>query len=160
MDNTQYFNDLMVRMEELFYHELSDCAGWKTQFVGVDFIQSKNIKGKTPEEVIENCIREIESAGLVKDMTYSIGGKGILVKLAMNSCVHIPKEARLKKDGFKVYNCPIANMVLDQLIEKLQFETNYIADIEVDEKAGNCKIKCAVYPTIGHIGMVSDWSKE
>ena len=53
MDRTEYFNDVMARMEELFYHELSDCACWKTEFVGVDFIQSREIRGRTPEEIIE-----------------------------------------------------------------------------------------------------------
>jgi hypothetical protein len=38
MDRTDYFNEMMARLEELFYHELSDCACWKTEFIGVDFI--------------------------------------------------------------------------------------------------------------------------
>jgi hypothetical protein len=45
MDRMAYCNDLMARIEELFWHELSDCAGWKTEFIGVDFIQSENIEG-------------------------------------------------------------------------------------------------------------------
>ena len=40
MDKMVYCNDVMARMEELFFHELSDCAGWKTEFIGVDFIQA------------------------------------------------------------------------------------------------------------------------
>ena len=51
MGKTEYFNDMMARLEELFYHELSDCACWKTEFIGVDFIQSKDIQGKTPSEI-------------------------------------------------------------------------------------------------------------
>ena len=34
MDSINYCNELMARMEELFFHELSDCAGWKTEFIG------------------------------------------------------------------------------------------------------------------------------
>ncbi len=41
MDRIEYYNDLMVRLEELFYHELSDCAAWKTEMIGVDFIQAR-----------------------------------------------------------------------------------------------------------------------
>ena len=48
MDKIAYFNDLMARTEELFYHELSDCVAWKTEFIGVDFIQSKDITGGSP----------------------------------------------------------------------------------------------------------------
>ena len=160
MNDKEYYNDQLVRWEELFYHELSDCAGWKTQFIGVDFIQSKDIKGNTPEEVIENCIKEITGAGICEEMTYSIGGEGILLKLGMKGCVHLPKEAKLKKNGFPIYNCPVTNMIHDQLIEKLGFETTYIADFDVNEKTGECKTKSAIYETINEIGKVSDWSKE
>jgi len=30
----------------------------------------------------------------------------------------------------------------------------------VDEKAGACHLKCAIYQTLADIGKVSDWSKE
>ena len=36
MDRMAYCNDLMARIEELFWHELSDCAGWKTEFIGTE----------------------------------------------------------------------------------------------------------------------------
>ncbi len=160
MDKAAYYNDMMARMEELFYHELSDCACWKTELVGVDFIQSKNIQGDTREEIIENCIKEITSEGLVEEMGYAIGGKEILLKLTMKGCMHLPKEAMLKKRGILVYNCPLTNMILDQLIEKLNFETTYIADIAVDENTGVCKVKAAIYETPDMIGVVSDWTKE
>ena len=156
----EYFNDMLVRLEELLYHELSGCAAWKVELVGIDFIQSKNIQGKTEDEVIGECIREITSGGLVKSLTYSIGGKGILLNLKMKGCIHLPKEVRLKKDGIEPYLCPIANMVLDQLIQKLNYETTYLAKLDIDEKEGECKVKCAIYETPDKIGLVSDWSKE
>jgi len=99
MDKVEHFNDMLVRLEELLYHELSGCAAWKVELVGIDFIQSKKIEGDTEEEVINNCIKEITADGLVKSMTYSIGGKGILLNLKMKECIHLPKEVRLKKDG-------------------------------------------------------------
>ena len=76
MDRVTYFNDMLVRLEELLYHELSGCAAWKVELVGVDFIQSKNIQGKTEEEVITRCIREITAGGLVQGMTGSLEEKG------------------------------------------------------------------------------------
>ncbi len=160
MDRTEYFNDMMARLEELFYHELSDCACWKTEFIGVDFIQSRDIQGTTPSEIIENCIREITTAGLAKELSYSIGGQDILLYAKVNGCIHIPKEVALKKRGIKIYNCPIINMILDQIIEKLNFETTYVADIEVDEKSGECLIKCAIFENPEKIGNVCDWSDE
>ena len=160
MDRTEYFNNMLVRLEELLFHELSGCAAWKVELVGIDFIQSKNIQGKTEDEVISHCIKEITASGLVKSLTYSIGGKGILLNLKMKDCVHLPKEVRLKKDGIHPYICPIANMILDQLIEKLKYETTYLAKLDIHERIGECKVKCAIYKTSDKIGVVSDWSKE
>jgi hypothetical protein len=160
MDKTAYFNDLMARTEELFYHELSDCAAWKTEFIGVDFIQSKDITGKSPAEIIESCIREITAAGLIKGASYSIGGREILLYLRIQECIHIPKEVRLLKGGIEPYNCPIVNMVLDQLIEKLNFATTYVAELEVNQQTNECMIKCAIFETADKIGNVCDWSDE
>ena len=159
MDTVKYLNETLVRLEELLYHELSGCAAWKVEFVGVDFIQSKKIEGNTEEEVINNCIKEITADGLVKSMTYSIDGKGILLNLKMKDCIHLPKEVRLKKDRINPYICPIANMILDQLIEKLNYETTYLANLDINDKTGECKVKCAIYETPDKIGVVSDWGK-
>lgn len=158
MDKTAYFNDLMARTEALFYHELSDCAAWKTEFIGVDFIQSLEITGDTAGEVIESCIREIATAGLIKDASYSIGGESILLYLKVRGCIHRPKEQKLQADGIKPYNCPIVNMILDQLIEKLNYAATYVADLVVDEKTGECSVKCAIFESADKIGNVCDWS--
>jgi len=159
MDRVEYFNDMLVRLEELLYHELSGCAAWKVELVGVDFIQSKKVEGKTEDEIINRCIKEITGSGLVKSMTFSIGGEGILLNLKMKDCIHLPKEARLKKDGITPYICPIANMILDQLIEKLKYETTYLAKLDIHEETGECRVKCAIYETPDKIGVVSDWSE-
>ena len=158
MDKTAYFNDLMARTEELFYHELSDCAAWKTEYIGVDFIQSRPITGDTPGQVIESCIKEIADAGLVKEASYSIGGEEILLYLKVRGCIHIPKEVKLQKGGIKPYNCPIINMILDQLIEKLGFATTYVADLDVDDATGECTVKSAIFQSADKIGNVCDWS--
>ena len=65
-----YFNDLLVRFEEIFYHELSGMTHPKVEYVGTDFLKSKNIEGNTVEEVIDNCIKEIVAGGLVEEITY------------------------------------------------------------------------------------------
>jgi len=160
MDRVEYFNSMLVRLEELLYHELSGCAAWKVELVGIDFIQSRKIEGKTEKEIIRQCIKAIVGSGLVKDMTFSIGGKGILLDLRMKGCIHIPKEVRLKKDGITPYLCPVANMILDQLIEKLNYETTYLAKLDVDEVSEECNVKCAIYETPDKIGVVSDWTED
>lgn len=160
MNKMEYCNEIMVRLEELLFHELSGCAAWKVELVGVDFIQSKEIKGNNPDEVLQNCIQEIKTAGLVKEMTYEIGGRGIKLELKMKDCLHLPKEVKLKKGGVKPYICPITNMILDQLIEKLNFETTYVAEVSIDEKSRECRTRSAIYEDEDKIGLVSDWSEE
>lgn len=160
MDQIEYFNNMLVRLEELLYHELSGCAAWKVELVGIDFIQSKRIKGKSEDEIIKHCIQEIMASKLVTSMTYSIGGKGVLLNLNMKGCIHLPKEARLKTDGVPPFICPIANIIMDQLIEKLNYETTYLAKLNIAEGTGECSVKCAIYETRDKIGVVSDWSKE
>ena len=160
MNEIQYCNELLVRLEELFYQELSGCAAWKTELVGIDFIQAKNIQGSTQEEVIENCIAEIKAAGLVEELEYSIGGKGVKLEVKIKGCVHMPKEAILRQKGVKPYICPINNMILDQLIEKLGFETTYVAELAIDEEANACRILSAIYEDESKIGTVCDWQKE
>ena len=160
MDDTRYFNELLYRMEEIFWHELSDCAPWKTEYVGVDFIQTQGIKGDNEVEIIGACIERIKAAGLVEDIEYAIRGRGVLLKLQVQGCKLALKETLLRNSGIKPYNCPIANMIRDQLIEKLGYETSYLADLAADEKSGRCDLKVAIYATPAKIGEVSDWSKE
>jgi len=155
-----YFNDLMARLEELFYHELSDCAGWKTEFIGVDFIQSKEITGKTPEEIIKNSCQAIVDSELASRIQFQVAGRDILLFLKIKSCLHLSKEVRLKQRGIPIYNCPLTNMILDQLIEKLSYETTYVAKIDVDENTETCTLKVAIYETSEKIGNVSDWAEE
>jgi len=159
MDTVKYLNEVIVRLEELFYHELSWCASWKTEFEGIDFIQSKKIQGKTLDEIVTKCIKEIKAEGLVKDISYLVGGKGVLLKLKIKNCIHLPKEARLKKDGVAPYICPITNMILDQIIEKLKYETSYQAKLDIREDAGECTVFAAIYETPEKIGEVSDWTQ-
>lgn len=162
MDSNLYFNQLLYRMEQVFYHELSDCASWKTELVGTDFIQAQGVEGANEDEIIAACIRRIKAAGLAEDVEYSIGGRGILLKLTIKGCGLMPKEVLLRKSGIRPYSCPITNMILDQLIEKLGYCTTYVAELGVPEESepGPCRVKAAIYATPEKIGAVSDWSKE
>ena len=160
MDKTRYFNQLLYRMEEVFYHELSDCAFVKTEFAGIDFIQTQNVQGNNEDEIIRACIERIKAAGIAEDITYSISGKGILLKLNVKGCQHVLKEQLLREAGIKPYNCIIANMVLDQLIERLNYTTTYVAQLIIDENEQKCGVKAAIYLTPEKVGEISDWSKE
>ena len=159
-DKDRYYNHLLFRLEQLLYHELSDCASWKTELVGTDFIQTQNIQGKNEQEIIEACIAKLKAAGLAEDIAWKIGGKGILLTLTVAGCPHMLKEQLLREAGIRPYSCLAANMILDQLIEKLGYASTYLADLKVDEETGKCVIRAAIYATPEKIGEVSDWSRE
>jgi len=161
MDQIAYTNDLLVRFEEIFYHEMSQInARCKVELIGTDFLENKNIQGVTIQELVDNCVTEIKNSGLVKDLKTRVAGKGILLKLNVNGCVHLPKEAKLKTGGIEPYMCPISNMIMGQIIDKLNYLTCYTARLEVDNTKGECELFCAVYENMDKIGQVSDWLKE
>jgi hypothetical protein len=160
MNEMAYCNELMVRMESLLYQELSGCAAWKVELIGVDFIRGKQIQGRNADEVVQHCLKEIKAGGLVKEIGYEIGGKGVKLVLKVQGCVHLPKEKGLQEEGIKPYNCPIMNMVIDQLVERLGYETSFIGDIRIDEGKGACTVRYAVFESAEKIGCVSDWSRE
>jgi hypothetical protein len=153
----KYSNELLARIETLMFHELSGMVCWKVEFVGVDFIRSKKIAGKNVDEIVNSVSKEIVNAGIATQITHKTGGKGLMLKLKIKGCCHHPKEAQIKSEGIAPYICPIANMVLDQIHEKLKYETSYLAKLAINEKSKECIAYMALYQTADKIGVVSDW---
>jgi hypothetical protein len=160
MDNIKYCNQMMARLETLMYQELSGMAHWKCEFVGADFIRSKSIQGKTVPEIVESCVKEMKAAGIVSDITYKTSPDGLMLKLKVKNCIHHEKEVLVEEEGVAPYICPIANMVLDQIHEKLNYTTSYKAKQAIDKKNKQCLIYNALYKTGDQIGQVSDWLKD
>jgi hypothetical protein len=157
MDYPKYCNELLSRLETLAFHELSGMIHWKCEFVGVDFIRSKHIEGKTVDEIVGSCSKAIEAEGLVSNIIHKVGKDGVMLKLKVKGCVHHAKEAQTKKEGVAPYLCPIANMVLDQIHEKLKYTTSYLAKLGIDGDHKQCLVYMALYKTPAQIGQVSDW---
>ena len=160
MDYIKYCNELLSRLETIAYHELSGMIHWKCEFVGVDFIRSKPIKGNTVDEIVRSCSKEIAAEGIASDITYKVGKDGIMLKLTVKNCAHQPKEAQTKAEGVAPYLCPIANMVLDQIHEKLKYTTSYLAKLGIDHENKRCLVYMALYETPEKIGQVSDWLED
>ena len=160
MDKTKYCNEVLARVEELMYQELSGMAYWKCEFVGVDFIRSQNIHGNTVPEIVESCAKVMNEAGITSDIKYKTGGDGVMLKLTVTGCMHHGKEAHVKAEGVKPYICPIANMVLDQIHEKLKYTTSYLTKIAIDAENNRCLLYMALYETGDMIGHVTDWLKD
>jgi hypothetical protein len=83
-----------------------------------------------------------------------------MLKLKVKNCIHHVKEALVKEEGVVPYICPVANMILDQIHEKLKYETSYKAKMAIDEENKQCLIYSALYETADKIGQVSDWLKD
>jgi len=160
MDAMAYCNEVLARYEELVFQELAQASMWKPEYVGIDYIQSKNINGSTVEEVIDSCIRVMKEDELITDITYNRGAEGIALKLVVKNCIHMPKEIRLKEAGVKPYCCPITNMMLDRILELLHFEITFLGgQMEIDEVKGECVVRCGIWENADKIGIMSDWQK-
>jgi hypothetical protein len=157
MDYIKYCNELLSRLETLAYHELSGMIHWKCEFVGVDFIRSKQIKGNTVDEIVTSCSNEMATEGIVSNIAHKVGKDGIMLKLTVKDCIHHPKEAQTRSAGIAPYLCPIANMILDQVHEKLKYTTSYLAKLGIDGENKRCLVYMALYETPDKIGQVSDW---
>ncbi|GEM_PF-474232 len=160
MDTIKYCNQLVSRLETLMFQELSGMAYWKCEFVGPDFIRAQNIQGKTVPEIVEACTKAMKEAGIVADISYKTGGEGLMLKLKVKGCIHHEKEALVKAEGVAPYICPIANMVLDQIHQKLKYETSYLTKIAIDPDRNLCLLYLALYETADKIGCVTDWLKD
>ena len=160
MDSIKYCNEVMARLETLMYQELSGMAHWKCEFVGADFIRSKDIQGTSVPEITEACIKEMKAAGIVSDITYKTSPDGLMLKLKVKNCMHLAKEVLVEEEGVAPYICPIVNMILDQIHEKLNYETSYLAKLAINEENKQCLIYMALYKTADQIGQVSDWLKD
>jgi hypothetical protein len=157
MDSIKYCNEVLGRVESLMYQELSGMARWKCEFVGVDFIRSKKIEGKNVPEIVENCKKEIIAAGIASSIDYKAGADGIMLKLRVKNCIHHAKEALVQSEGVDPYICPVANMILDMVHEKLKYTTSYLTKLAIDGKKKECLVYMALYETPDKIGQVSNW---
>lgn len=160
MDSIKYCNEVMARLETLMFQELSGMAYWKCEFVGADFIRSKNIQGKTVPEIVESCVKAMKEAGIVSEISYKTSPDGLMLKLKVKNCIHLLKEKLVMEEGVFPYVCPIANMILDEIHSKLKYETSYKAKMAIDEKNKQCLVYSALYKTAAQIGQVSDWLKD
>ena len=157
MDSIKYCNELLSRLETLAYHELSGMIHWKCEFVGVDFIRAKRIEGQNVDEIVTSCSKAIAEEGIANEIIHKVGPDGVMLKLKVKGCIHHPKEVQTRAEGIAPYLCPVANMVLDQIHEKLKYTTSYLTKLAIDSDNKQCLVYMALYETASKIGQVSDW---
>jgi len=158
-ETAAYYNDCVARFEEIAYQELSNMVRSKVEYIGIDYLKSKNIQGSTVEQIVDACIKEMKAGGLVSDMTYSRGGGGLLLTFDVKNCIHLPMEAKLqnslrREGGVEPYLCPIANMILERIYTLLKFQMVFKATMEPDPAKNACVVKCAIYESQENIGKI------
>jgi hypothetical protein len=144
MIDRSYFSDIITSLEKVLYYERGRGACFRATMVGTDFIDRNRIEGKTPEEVIEHCIKVMRGNNIIKDANYQKDKNGTLFTFEMKGCMHLPVEAKLMEEGVPAYICPPTNMILYKIREILDLAVE-IADITVNQEDHRCIIRVVVF---------------
>jgi len=144
MNDSPYFSDIVSSLEKVLYYERGRGSYFRATMVGTDFIDRKHIGGKTPVEVIENCVKVMCEDHIIKDASFQKDQNGTLFTFEIEDCMHLPVEAKLTEQGIPVYICSPTNMILHKIrgITDLAVE---IADIIVDQKQRKCTVRVVVF---------------
>jgi hypothetical protein len=144
MTEGPYFGDIVSSLEKVLYYERGRGSYFRATMVGTDFIDRKHIEGKTPEEVIENCVKVMREAHIIKEARYKKDKNGTLFTFEIEGCMHLPVEAKLIEQGVPAYICSPTNMILHKIREITDLAVE-IADITVDQKNRKCTIRVVVF---------------
>jgi hypothetical protein len=144
MIDSYYFRDIVSALEKALYYERGRGSYFRATLIGKDFIDRKNIKGSTAEEVIESCVKVMREDNMMKNASYKKDENGALFTFEMEGCIHLPVEAMLKEEGVPTYICPPVNMILYKIREMMDLAVE-IADITVNQDAGRCVIRVVVF---------------
>jgi hypothetical protein len=144
MMESYYFRDIVFALEKALYYERGRGAYFRATLVGKDFIDRKDIKGSTVEDVIESCVKVMREDKVMKNASYKKDAKGNLFTFEMEDCIHLPVEATLKKEGVPAYVCPPINMILYKIREMIDLAVE-IADITVHQDQGRCVVRVVVF---------------
>ena len=139
-----YFRDIVSSLEKALYYERGGGGYFRATMVGTDFIDRQDIGGKTPEEVIENCIKVFIKNKVLDSALYEKDESGTFLTFKVKGCAHLPVEARLKDEGVPVFVCPPINMILYKIRQITDLAVE-IADITVNQENGKCLVRVVVF---------------
>jgi len=142
MIDSSYFRDIVSSLEKALYYERGRGAYFRGTLVGKDFIDRNPIEGRTPEEVIESCLKVMRENEIIKNARYEKDQNGTLFTFEIEGCVHLSVEAKLKEDGVPAYVCPPVNIILYKIRERTDLAVE-IADIAVNQ--GKCIVRVVVF---------------
>jgi hypothetical protein len=144
MTDSSYFRDIVSALEKALYYERGRGGYFRATMVGTDFIDRKEIKGDTSEEVIESCVNVLIENEMIEKATTKKDKSGTFFTFETEGCAHLPVEARLKEEGVPAFVCPPINMILYKIRELVDLAVE-IADITVNNEEGRCTVRVVVF---------------
>ena len=144
MTDSSYFRDIVSALEKALYYERGRGGYFRATMVGTDFIDGKEIKGETSAEVIDNCVNVLIESKMIEKATSTKDQSGTFFTFQIDSCAHLPVEARLKEEGVPAFVCPPINMILYKIRELVNLAVE-IADITVNQEEGRCTVRVVVF---------------
>ncbi|MFH1125306.1 MAG: hypothetical protein V1758_16745 [Pseudomonadota bacterium] len=144
MIDNSYFQDIVSSLVKTLYYERGGGAYFRVTMVGTDFIDRLRIEGKTPEQVIENCVKGLIQNDMFTNAAYQKDESGTFFTFEIEGCRHLPVEARLKEEGVPAFVCPPINMILYKIRQLINLAVE-IADITVNQNDGRCIVRVVVF---------------
>jgi hypothetical protein len=138
-----YVNDLMYELEKAFWDERGKGARFRTTTIGRQYFNNKVLPLLTSDELekIFGTIEEIlKSDGIVANISYDIEER--LVRVQVESCVHLEVEERMLAKDIEPFTCVPANLIALAIEEKLDIPVE-LAEIKVEE--GACQLLFALF---------------
>ena len=139
-----YFQDTFSALAKSLYYERGRGAYFRATMVGRDFIDRREIKGNTSEEVIGNCIDVLVENQIIENATYIRDESDTFFTFEIKGCSHLPVEAWLEKEGVPAFVCPPINIILYKIRQLIGLAVE-IADITVHQEEGKCIVRVVIF---------------
>jgi hypothetical protein len=144
MIDSTYFQDTFSALVKSLYYERGRGAYFRATMVGRDYIGRKEIRGKTSEEVIENCVKFLVEKDIIQKGVFKKDESDTFFTFEIKGCAHLPVEARLKEEGVPAFVCPPINIILYKIRQLIGLAVE-IADITVNQEEGACIVRVVVF---------------
>ena len=144
MIDQTYFQDTFSALVKSLYYERGRGAYFRATMVGRDYIDRREIKGSTAEEVIENCIDVLVENNIIEKATYKKDESDTFFTFEVKGCAHLPVEAWLEGEGVPAFVCPPINMILYKIRQLIDLAVE-IADITVNQEEGKCIVRVVIF---------------
>ena len=144
MIDSTYFEDTFSALVKSLYYERGRGAYFRATMVGRDYIDRRDIKGDTSEEVIENCVKFLMENDIIQKAAYKKDESDTFFTFEIKGCAHLPVEARLKEQGVPAFVCPPINIILHKIRQRIGLAVE-IADITVNQEEGACVVRVVIF---------------